>query len=91
MSNYYLSLDSVAKTRYLEKLSCLGLEIKEDPYLDSDKFVDDLSKWPQVEYGHIFCYYIERPGVYTRKQLLQWKSLDGYNYFKSGNVWEIKV
>lgn len=50
-----------------------------------------MSLWPGVEYGHIYCYFIERPGVYTHKELQQWKSLDAYNYFLSGHVREIKV
>ena len=93
MSSYYKSLDPIARTRYLEKLGLLGLEEKDDPYLNTvrDKFKDDMAKWPQLEFGHMFCYFIERPGVYTRQQLLQWKSMDGYNYFKSGHVREVKV
>ena len=43
---------------------------------DGAKFVDNMSKWPAVELGNIFCDYIERPGIYARQQLLQWKSLD---------------
>ena len=35
--------------------------------------------WSIVEYGHIFA---ERPGVYTKEQLLAWKQLESYiNYF----------
>ena len=44
-----------------------------------------------MDYGNIFCYFIERPGVYTRPQLLQWKSLDAYNYFQSGQVRTVKI
>ena len=51
----------------------------------------DITKLPIVEYGHIFCYYIEHPGVYTRQQLLQWKRLEAFNYFQSGHVRDIKV
>ncbi len=71
----------------------LGLSENEDPYSskNSMNFVDDMTKWPPVEYGHIFCYFIQRPGVYTRRQLLQWKSLESYNYFKSGHVRTVKV
>ncbi len=67
-------------------LMLLGLNENEDPYSskNSMNFVDDMTKWPPVEYGHIFCYFIHRPGVYTRRQLLQWKSLESYNYFKQG-------
>ena len=60
MSDYYKKLDSIAKTRYLEKLKLLGLDEKDDPYdpINSHNFVDDMTRWPAVEYGHIFCYYI---------------------------------
>ena len=49
--------------------------------------------WPPVEFGHIFCYryLIERPGVYTRQELLQRKQLEAYNYFKSGFVRTVEV
>ena len=56
-----------------------------------DKFKDDMSKRPPVVFGHIFYYYVERPRLYTRKKLLQWKSLDGCNYFENGHVREVKV
>ena len=32
---------------------------------------------------------MERPGVHTQHQLMQWKSLDAYNYFVSGHVREV--
>ena len=81
----------IAQRRYIAKLQLLDLAEEDDPYAqqNSGKFVDDMSKWPAVEYGNIFCYYIERPGVYTRRHLMQWKSLEAYNYFKSGHVREV--
>ena len=93
MSDCFRKLDRIVKTRYLEKLQLLGLDRTDDPYdpRNSHKFVDDMTKWPAVEYGHIFCYYIQRPGVYTKQQLLQWKSLDAFNYFQSGHVRDIKI
>ena len=42
--------------------------------------------WPQVEYGNIFKYFIEQPGVFTQEQLLSWKQLESYNYFRNGHV-----
>ena len=91
MSEYIQSLPPVAKERYTKQLSLLGLDrASDDPFL-SDKFIDDLTLWPPVEYGNIFCYFIERPGVYTQEQLLQWKSIDAYNYFISGHVREVKI
>ena len=40
----------------------------------------------KIEYGHIFGYFISRPGVYTQEQLLSWKQLDAFNYFEAGYV-----
>ena len=93
MSAYFHQLDVIERKRYIQKLSLLNLKEDDDPYLPSnnEKFSDDMSKLPPIEFSHIFCFFIERPGVYTKKQLLQWKSLDGYNYFKSGHVREVKV
>ena len=54
---------------------------------DNDhRFSDDMTLWPRIEYGHIFGYFINRPGTYTQKQLLSWKQLEAYNYFESGFV-----
>jgi len=65
MSDYYKKLDSIAKTRYVEKLKLLGLDEKDDPYdpRNSHNFVDGMTRWPAVEYGNIFCHFIQRPGV----------------------------
>ena len=89
MANYLDSLDSTAKRRYIERLTILGLTEKDDPYTNQDKFVDNMTMWPPVEYGHIWLYfYIKRPGVYTEEELLQWKDMKAYNYFQSGFVLE---
>ena len=49
-STYPRTLCSVAKSCYLEKLSLLGLEEIDNPYTASnvDKFVDDMSSWPNI-------------------------------------------
>ena len=88
MSSYVTSLDPVARDRYNEKLKLLDLSETEEPYelWKTDKFVDDMTLWPAVEYGHIFCYFVDRPGTFTKTQLMQWKSMDAYNYFQSGHV-----
>jgi hypothetical protein len=70
MSDYYGSLDCIAKVRYQEKLKLLGLSEKDDPYdPQNSNFIDDMSKWPCN--SGVFCYYIDRPGLYTRRQLMQ--------------------
>ena len=93
MSSCLSKLDPVAKTRYFAKIQLVGLTASEDPYemWKEGKFEEDMTLWPPVEYGHIFCYFVERPGTFTRKQLLQWKSMEAYNYFQSGYVRDVKV
>ena len=90
MSDYFKKLDQAASNRYLAKLRILGLGTNDDPYAASNaaNFVDDMKLWPHVEYPHLYRYFIERPGVHTREQLKQWKSL---NYFQSGHVRQVGV
>ena len=78
MSTYLRSLDPVARERYTKRLDVLGLKEEDDPYAErnSHKFKDDLASWPSIEYGHIFCYFVQRPGLYTQQELMQWKSLE---------------
>ena len=93
MSTYFSSLDPVARERYTKRLDVLGLKEEDDPYAErnSHKFKDDLASWPPIEYGHIFCYFVQRPGLYTQQELMQWKSLEAYNYFQSGFVRDVKL
>ena len=93
MSEYYRSLDSTAKGRYLDKLQLLGLDESGDPYAvhNAEKFVDNMSLWPPVEYGHIFCYFVDGPGVYMKEQQLQWKNLEAHNDFISGHVRTVQL
>ena len=87
-SSYFESLDAKAKERYCEKLSCVGLSIQDDPYLSINdaSFVNNMATWPRIEFGHIFAYFITRPGVYTQEQLLSWKQLDAFNYYQESSV-----
>ena len=45
MSSYYKSMhmDTIARTRYLEKLGCIGLEEKDGPFCSEDKFQNDMT------------------------------------------------
>lgn len=71
----------------------MGLTLEDDPYAKESmaKFVTDMTGWPPVEYGRIFADFIARPGIYTLKQLLSWKQLEGYNYFQTKYVGTIYV
>ena len=88
MSEYYKSLGSSEKARYIAKLETVGLTLEDDPYAkeSGEKFKTNMISWPPLEYGHIFGDFITRPSVYTLEQLLSWKQLEGYNYFQSNYV-----
>ncbi len=60
MSEYCKSLEGVAKQRYKKKINLLGLQEDGEPYSERSllKFIDDLTLWPPVLYGHIFCYFV---------------------------------
>ena len=78
MSDYLLSIDRVSKKRYLKRLELLGLTEKDDPYLEDNqlkRFLNRMSAWPQIEYGHIFGYCIKKPDVYSQPELLDWKNI----------------
>ena len=92
--DYFSSLNAIGQQRYMDKLRLLESRLilgGQHLYTvaNSINFVKDMSHWPPIEYAcHIFCYFVDRPGVYTRQQMLQWKQLDAYNYFTSGfEIW----
>jgi len=72
MSSCYETLDMMGKERYKEKLEPVHFSISDKPYSPSHtkKFCSDMSQWPKIKYGHIFGYFISRPGTYTQEQLL---------------------
>ena len=60
---YFDSLDDAGRQRYLDKLFMLSLSVENDPYAatNSKTFVKDMSLWPPGEFGHILCFFIDRP------------------------------
>ena len=84
LSEYVISLDGVANSRYFDKLKLLGFTCYRRPIC-----VGWLpERHVTVATGRVrsnnFYYFIERPGVYTQQELLQWKQLEAYNYWKKG-------
>jgi len=66
--------------RYLQKLTFVhqGEELQlQDPYIISDKWTEDVSKWPEVSFGDIYTYLVDSPGNYTRETMKAYKSLEG--------------
>ena len=70
--------------RYQQKLAFLfqSRENFTDPYqIPPEEWVDDPKKWPPVEFGQIYAYLIESPGLFTKEKLKAYKSLEAYNYY----------
>jgi len=87
MSAYYKTLPPEAQTMYRNKLT-LQDESKNDVILPDpfsvSGWADDPTSWPDVGMGSI--YFINVLGTYTHEHLAAYKSLEGYNFFKSGHV-----
>ena len=57
MSEYFESLDSSEKARYVARLEVVGLTLEDDSYAkeSATKFATYMTGWPPVEYRHIFA------------------------------------
>ena len=102
MSDYLKTLTGESKERYVEKLTTLGFTNIElnDPYLnvksvqkganqssaEGSIWIDDITKWPIVEFGSVYVYLSDTPGPFTRDNMRAYKSLEAYNFFVSGWV-----
>ena len=65
-SEYQSMLDYEAKKRYKEKLSTEP-KILPDPYsLFEEEWIDNITKWPSIEFGDVYNYLINSTGHYTR-------------------------
>ena len=85
-SDYQSTLDYEAKKRYKEKLF-IESEVLPDPYgLVEEEWIDDIRKWPSIEFGDVYNYLINSTGRYTKNSLKAYKSLEAYNYFTSSHV-----
>ena len=83
---YASTLPEVERGRYIKKLQVVyGSEdpkVLVDPYeVPDDKWVDDVSLWPPVEFGEIYTYLIDTPGQFTREKMKAYKSLEAFNYY----------
>ena len=85
-SEYFSTLDYEAQKRYLKKLAIDG-ETVPDPYgIAQDFWLDDVTLWPNLEFGDIYTYLIDTKGSFTKDKLKAYKSLQAYNYFHNGYV-----
>ena len=65
MISYFRGLAKDARDRYEQKLILSGLSLEEDLYSlnKSGEWSRDITRWPSIEYGDIFSYFISRPGT----------------------------
>eukprot|EP00731_Ephydatia_muelleri_P026529 Em0018g629a len=53
-----------------------------DPYnISVELWIDDESRWPPIEFPHVYMHLIDTPGEFTREKLKAFKSLQAYNYY----------
>ena len=53
-----------------------------DPYnISVELWIDDVSRWPPIEFPHVYTYLIDTPGEFTREKLKAFNSLQAYNYY----------
>ena len=62
-TEYFSSLNAIGQQRYMDKLHRLDLSLADSPYTvaNSINFVKDGHLLNMR--GHIFCYFVDRPGV----------------------------
>ena len=87
-SDYYKQLDPVSQARYRAKLTLHeGSVHHPDPYAILEAYwINNVSKWPTVQFGDLYNYLVNTPGIYTKESLKAYKSLEGYNFFVCGHV-----
>ena len=73
-SSYYDSLDNDSKQRYKEKLVYTDISFN-DLYALSG-WVDNIKKWPSIEFGDIYTYLIEFPNAFNTQAMKAYKSLE---------------
>jgi len=85
-SSYFSSLNHTTKKCNLEKLKIGGFNHRfyfnpslKDPFSTEDgQWSENLSQWPELEFGDIYGYLIDTEGIYTKEKLRTYKSLDAY-------------
>ena len=85
-SKYFTSLNYSSRKQYLEKLKINGQVLK-DPYsIDEVNWSEDMTQWPELQFGEVYTNLINMEGQFTKEKLKAYKSLDAYNYFYNGYV-----
>lgn len=90
MENYFETLDDAAKSRYSEKIVCIG---KQDPYkIGKREFSSDPKFFPEVKSLDLVNYLIFHTSPFcTLKDFQNYSSLDAYDRFVCGWVRDVSV
>ena len=84
-SDYIKGLQTHVKSRYLQKIFVVGVDLASIP---SDQF--DPECLPQIESTHLLAYLVLETSHYTKDQFKAYKSLEAYNQMVSGFVTSVR-
>lgn len=69
---------------YKKKLLLVSQGLSElcDPFkVPKEMWSENISLWPELEFGQLYIYLVCTTGEYTKEMLKNYKSLDAYNYY----------
>ena len=91
LSAYAVGLCADDKRRYVQKLTYKG-KCFPDPYEVNEKFwKEDVDLWPHLEWPNIYHYFVHTASLYTNEEIGAYRSLEAFNYVKSGHVKKVEV
>ena len=86
ISDYVKSLSNEDAVFYIEKLT-VNEVVLPDPYgVTKSNWTNNVNEWPDISYPDIYQYFVETSCFYSRAEVKNVKSLDGYQYFVLGHV-----
>lgn len=89
LSEYVQSLPENVRQRYVEKLQVNGKQYP-DPYTIS-AWINNLKRWPNVWFGDIYVYLVNKRGPYSAEAMKSYRSLKAYGLAMEGHVQEVLV
>ena len=90
-SRYLATLQPRDRKRFQEKLKYVVdgelLEIQ-NPYetWNAPSWSYKPTAWPEIEFGDLWTYLVEKPGLFTEAKMKAYKSLEAHEYFVSRKV-----
>lgn len=96
LSQVVAHLSGKERERYQQKIRTVGCG---DPYLLPQRAFSAVltshaaahPELPNILYGDIYSYLIDRTSYYTKDSLKAFKNLDAYKYFVSGFVQDVHI